>query len=398
MNNKIKIKKSKQRNNWFWWPLFPLYPYGSRNTIFTELVTDLVWSFEQLQGLYYVAVPIRLTVIKVPKGLMLINPLPPTKELLKDLRRLEQKHGPICTIVLPTASGLEHKISMPAMARAFPKALVWICPGQWSFPFQLPLSWLGFPVNRTRVLFADGLPHKESCQWISLGPIDIGLGRFQEIACYHKQSQSLVVTDALIGIEASPPPIFDLDPTPLLFHARDKGSEFLDDSPELRKKGWRRLVLFASYLKPDQLKIPSLLEVFDNAFKPGLRNCKSHFGIYPFKWDKQWELSAKEIIGNKKPLVQIAPVIQRLVFPRAKNEFLRWLDEIKTLKGMKRLISAHYSAPVSFTDRDCIALRRKVNFSNWNRSEGDWTFLGELDKSLLKNSVVPKEPLKNFRD
>ena len=27
----------KGNNNWFWWPLFPLYPYGSRNTVFSEL-------------------------------------------------------------------------------------------------------------------------------------------------------------------------------------------------------------------------------------------------------------------------------------------------------------------------------------------------------------------------
>ena len=167
----------KQDNNWFWWPLFPLYPYGSRNTIFNELVPNLIWSFEQLQGLYYVAVPIRMTVVKVPKGLMLFNPLPPTKSLITELKVLEEKYGPVCTIVLPTASGLEHKISMPAMARIFPKANLWVCPGQWSFPISLPLSWLGFPRSRTRIFFADGLPHKETCKWISLGPIDIGIGR-----------------------------------------------------------------------------------------------------------------------------------------------------------------------------------------------------------------------------
>ena len=70
---------------WPWWPLLPLYPYGRRRTIFRELIPDQIWGFEQLQGLYYVAVPVRLTVVKVEGGLMLINPLPPTTELLRYL-------------------------------------------------------------------------------------------------------------------------------------------------------------------------------------------------------------------------------------------------------------------------------------------------------------------------
>jgi len=60
---------------WNWWPLFPLYPYGKKKTILRELIPDQIWSLEQIQGLYYVAVPIRMTVIKVDNGLMLINPL-----------------------------------------------------------------------------------------------------------------------------------------------------------------------------------------------------------------------------------------------------------------------------------------------------------------------------------
>ncbi|KGG15383.1 MULTISPECIES: DUF4336 domain-containing protein [unclassified Prochlorococcus] len=387
-----------ENNNWFWWPLFPLYPYGSRNTVFTELVPDLVWSFEQLQGLYYVAVPIRMTVVKVPKGLMLINPLPPTIDLIKQLRILENKYGPIRSIVLPTASGLEHKISMPAISRIFSKAILWVCPGQWSYPFSLPLSWLGFPKSRTRIMFADGLPHKEACQWISLGPIDIGLGRFQEVSCYHKQSQSLIVTDALIGVESEPPQLFDLDPTALLFHARDNGYEPLNDSPELRRKGWFRLVLFASYLKPYQLKIPPLLTIFKNAFKPGLRNWKSHFGIYPFLWHKDWESSAREIIGINKPLLQVAPVLQRLVFPRAKIEILRWLDELKELEGMKSLIPAHYSAPIKFTKAECVTLRSSINFTKWSPSNKNWSFLSFVDETLFNKGIIPKDPLKKFRD
>ncbi len=381
---------------WRWWPLLPLYPYGRKRTIFRELLPNQIWSFEQLQGIYYVAVPVRLLVVRVKGGLMLINPLPPTDELLKDLKKLQEKFGPVKTIALPSASGLEHKIALPALARAFPLSRLWLCPGQWSFPFQFPFDWLGIPSSRTNILFADGLPHTDCCEWISLGPIDIGLGRFQEISCFHKPSKSLIVTDALVAIDSSPPDLFDLDPTPLLFHAREKGSEALIDSPILRRKGWLRLVLFASFLKPEKLKIPTISKIIKNSFKPGLRNMRSHLGIYPFSWDEDWELSAKKLVGNNKPLIQVAPVLERLVFPRSKKTFIDWLDKVKLINGMSWLISAHYKGLVNFNQNDAKALKLKIEKGSWDETNGDWKFLGWLDKTLLRNRIVPKNPLGKF--
>ncbi len=383
---------------WNWWPLLPLYPYGRKRTIFRELVPNQIWSFEQLQGIYYVAVPVRLLVVRVKNKLMIINPLPPTEELLADIDILVKKIGPVTTIVLPTASGLEHKIALPALARAFPDSKIWVCPGQWSFPFQLPFDWLGIPSKRTNILLADGFPHSDCCDWLPLGPINIGLGRFQEISCFHKPSKSLLVTDALVGIEETPPELFDLDPTPLLFHAREKGSEELIDSPIARRKGWLRLVLFASYLRPEKLEIPKIKEIFINSFKPNLRNKRAHFGIYPFAWQEGWELSAKKLVGKNKPLIQIAPVIERLVFPRAKKAFITWLNKIESLQDISWLISAHYSGKVRFSRNNIQALKNKINKSDWANSKGDLGFLGWLDQKLLKIGVVPQDPLEKFSD
>ena len=184
MSEAAPISIPNQR--WPWWPLLPLYPYGRRRSVFSELIPGQLWSLEQLQGVYYVAVPVRLTVAKVPGGLMLVNPLPPTGEVRQAIARLEQDHGPVRTIVLPTASGLEHKLPLGPLARVFPDAEVWVCPGQWSFPVQLPLAWLGVPARRTKVLFDDGLPHRDVCEWFSLGPLDLGVGRFQEVSCLHR--------------------------------------------------------------------------------------------------------------------------------------------------------------------------------------------------------------------
>ena len=378
---------------WPWWPLLPLYPYGKRATHFEELIPGQVWSFEQLQGVYYVAVPIRLTVVKVPGGLMLVNPLPPTQELRNGLAALEAEHGPVNAIVLPTASGLEHKLPLGPLARAFPDAELWVCPGQWSFPVQLPLSWLGVPAKRTKILLSDGVPHPEVCQWISLGPLDLGVGRFQEISCLHQPSGALVITDALVGIHSKPPAIFDRDPTPLLFHARDRGDQPLSDSPETRRRGWARLVLFASYLRPHCLRVPAMAELLRYAFRPGLRSWKAHFGVYPFDWQDGWQEDADALMGDDEAKVQVAPVLERLVLPRAQQAITSWLEQLESLSGLTWVIPAHYSAPLSFSTQQASALRTEILQKNWAPSQENWEFLSGIDQQLLDLNVVPKNPI-----
>ena len=387
----VGVNPADQR--WGFWPLLPLYPYGKRATHFEELIPGQVWSFEQLQGVYYVAVPIRLTVVKVPGGLMLVNPLPPTQELRNGLATLEAEHGPVNAIVLPTASGLEHKLPLGPLARAFPDAELWVCPGQWSFPVQLPLSWLGVPAKRTKILLTDGVPHPEVCQWISLGPLDLGVGRFQEISCLHQPSGALVITDALVGIHSKPPAIFDRDPTPLLFHARDRGDQPLSDSPETRRRGWARLVLFASYLRPHCLRVPAMAELLRYAFRPGLRSWKAHFGVYPFDWQDGWQEDADALMGDDEAKVQVAPVLERLVLPRAQQAITSWLEQLESLSGLTWVIPAHYSAPLSFSTQQASALRTEILQKNWAPSQENWEFLSGIDQQLLDLNVVPKNPI-----
>ena len=380
-----------KNQDWKWWPLFPLYPYGSKKTLCRELIPNKIWSFEQIQGIYYVAVPVRMTLVKLDDGLMLINPLPPTNELINELQKIISIHGKLKAIVLPTASGLEHKIGLPSLLRIFDESDVWICPGQWSFPINLPLDFLGIPAKRTKVLLYNGVPFEEECEWTSLGPINLGLGRFQEISCFHKPTSTLHVTDAIVGIDRNPPEIFDYDPTPLLFHSRERGDEVLKDTIELRKKGWARLVLFASYLKPGRLKIPSLGNIFDHSFKKGLINRRSHFGIYPFLWDKDWQDSLHYIMGENSPKLQIAPVLKRLIFPRSREILCDWLESVKNFQGMKYLISAHYSSPISFNKNECDNLLKEVNSENWHKVDENSEFLYNLYQRLYKLGIIPEE-------
>ena len=383
------IQRSTSRR-WPWWPLLPLYPYGERRTLVRELLPGRIWSFEQLQGVFYVAVPIRMTVLRIAGGLMLYGAVPPTGELLTALRELEALHGPVRSIVLGTSSGLEHKLPMPALARAFPEADLWVTPGQWSFPWSLPLAWLGFPASRTRVLGQEGWPHADQLQWTLLGPLDLGVGSFAEAACFDRCSGALLLTDALVAPDPTPPPLFDADPTPRLFHAREVGSEPLVDTPEARRRGWRRLLLFASFLRPSGLSVPPWSEVLAGAFKPGTRQAQAYFGLYPFRWQPDWEADLNAILPAERPVLQVAPVLERLVFPRQRQPLLAWLRQLATFEELRWVVPAHYAAPVFSSAAELAALADQLEARPWAGNEGPWTFLASIDTALVRWGVVPK--------
>jgi hypothetical protein len=383
---------NRSAQQWPWWPLLPLYPYGRRRTLVRELIPGQAWSFEQLQGVLYVAVPIRMTVLRLRQGLLLYAPVPPTAELLAELRTLERLYGPVRTIVLPTSSGLEHKLPVPAMARAFPGAAVWVSPRQWSFPLSLPLPWLGFPAARTRVLFEQGVPHADELSWHPLGPLELGVGTFVDVACFHRESGALLVTDALVAIPPEPPALFDADPTPLLFHARERGTEPIRDTPEQRRRGWWRLALFASYLQPEAVRVAAWTEVLAEAFRPGLRRPCTYFGLYPFRWAPGWEAGFEALLVEGKPGLQVAPVLERLVFPRARSALLNWLRRLAAIEGITHLVPAHYAAPIACTPPDLLALADELQARPWAPSEGSWELLAGLDSRLLRWGLVPAEP------
>jgi len=383
-----------RNRSWPWWPLLPLYPYGHRPTLVRELTPSRIWSFEQLHGIWYVAVPIRMTVVKVAGGLLLYAPVAPTEEVRRALHQLEELHGPVCAIVLPTASGLEHKIPVPAMARAFPKATVWLSECQWSFPLPLPSSWLGFPAGRTKVLGRDGYPHTDQLEWIPLGPLDLGLGSFLEVACLDHASGTLLVTDALVAIHDTPPAIFSLDPTPLLFHARERGSEPLVDTEENRRKGWKRILLFANFFQPSSVRIPPWRLIRSDLLAEGNRRARAHFGLYPFRWSEDWEDQVNQLLSNREETggVTLSPVLERLVLVRAKDMFLDWLRTLATKEDLRQLVGAHYHAPQPLVAEQVSRYARSLETRPWAPSDGSWQTLAAIDERLVRWGVVPTGP------
>ncbi len=53
------------------------------------------------------------------------------------------------------------------------------------------------------------------------------------------------LTDGIISIPENPPAILELDPYPLLFHAKNSAKDLVEDTPENRRRGWQRICLFA---------------------------------------------------------------------------------------------------------------------------------------------------------
>lgn len=211
----------------------------------------------------------RSTIIKLSQGgLFVHNPVAPTAECLQMVRTLENQHGPVRHIVLSSVA-LEHKGTAGAFSRYFPKAEIFAAPGQYSFPIDLPLSFF-FPLGRKiHTLPADSsssTPWYPDIQHTLLGPLlSKGAGGFTDAAFYHSSTRTLLVTDAVVKVEDQPPEIIDEDPRALLYHARDSVDDSIDDTEENRRKGWRRMVLFALTFQPSGIRVLDLSESLKKA-------------------------------------------------------------------------------------------------------------------------------------
>jgi Domain of unknown function (DUF4336) len=386
--------------SWGLWPVVPLYPYGRRQTICKEVVKDTIWNFDQIQGILYVVVPIRMTVVKLEAGgLLVYAPVAPTPECIRLVNELVAEHGNVKYIILPTISGIEHKVFVGPFARYFPTAQVFVAPHQWSFPLNLPLSWLGLPPKRTQVLPEDSskTPFADEFDYAMIGPINLGPGRFAEVAFFHKRSHTLLVTDSVLSISEDPPAIVLLDPYPLLFHAKDHASDIVADIPVNRRKGWQRICLFALYFQPSALNILQWSQVLQDALKAPERSRKAYFGFYPFKWQSDWQRSFNALQGNGRLFV--APILQTLILNRAPKETIDWAEKVASW-DFQWIISCHFDSPIkaqahqfrqafSFLEKQHAVSADLFSSSSYPLPEEDFKALKEIDAVLNKFGIVP---------
>ena len=375
-------------SEWPLWTALPVAPYARRKTI-RKKVTDGVWTFDQLIGIYYVHVPIRMTVTALSDGLFVYAPVAPTKECLSLLQPLIDEYGPVRTILLPSVA-VEHKVNAGPFARAFPSADFYATDKQYSFPLNLPNSFLGLPP------WTKPLPMSSQGTNIWNGELehevlDVKPGpgsEFQDVAVWHKKTGTVMLCDTLIAVNDEPPAILteEIEYTrALLFHARDAPTELVEDTPANRRKGWRRIVLLFNFFFPGAA-------VVDLGLNPLLSLRPYEYGWLgwlPFSWkSEEAELKAFDVYKDSgKPTV--FPIVQIILSRGNSGEVLQeWLNKVSKWK-FHRVIPAHLDAPIAvgpseFVDT-FVFLRNGSNEVRF--CDEDVTFLRKAEESFLNFSV-----------
>ena len=334
------------------WGILPVGTYKRKKTIIETIVPSQLWTLDQKFGILNVQVPLRMTVIALQGGgLFVYNPIAATQEMLGMLQPLIQQYGPIKHICVGSVA-LEHKVYAGVFAQKFPQAQVWLQPGQYSFPANLPDTFLGFPPGRTHLMPAsiDQAPPEWKASGLDfqiLGPIISKDGAFGETVFYHAPTQTLLVTDTCLQVSDEVPAIYESDPAPLLYHARDTITDVVPDTPEVRTRGWKRIVLFGLFFMPSAITIKDL----DTALKERRPDINSDFaGIYPWDWVGDEDASWKGLTGDgNKPLV--APILQTLLLNRSPVEVLDFADKVAQWP-FTRIIPAHLKNNLQFTGKE----------------------------------------------
>ncbi len=201
----------------------------------------------------------------------------------------------------------------------------------------------------------------------------------------------MIVTDTVLEVTAEVPDICNLQPDPLLYHARDTITDVVDNTPEVLQRGWRRIALFALYFTPSAIEVKDA----DVAFKERRPDINSDFlGIYPWDWVGDEKSSFDALTGG----LLVAPILQTLILNREPIEVLDFADAVSKW-DIKRIIPAHFKNDLQYTGAD---FRRAYTFLEAGGEpkgqpkplEADLKLLRESELNLLASgAIVPCPPL-----
>ncbi|RVW30429.1 hypothetical protein CK203_088833 [Vitis vinifera] len=342
-------------------------------------VKDCIWLFEQEQALGFssVSTNIRMTVIKLKSGGLWVHaPIAPTKECIQFLGGLS-KNGtvlegygiwdcfaswqlvkelgaPVEYIILPTFA-YEHKIFVGPFSRKFPQAQIWVAPRQWSWPLNLPLEFFG--IFRAKTLKDEDMstPWASEIEQKVLSSPEVGIGPYVEVAFYHKRSRTLLVTDAVIFVPRQPPECISKESllasaknglaVKLLSKGKEVPEESVVDNKMNRQKGWERMVLQILFLGPSNLLEPnaSFAQMSQKLIvSPIVKTLV--FSKVPEKCALSWYRGVLPITEHKRE--RRFPVMSH-------GQGLD--DGITQDWRFKRIIPAHFSAPINASRSDFLA-------------------------------------------
>lgn len=241
-------------------------------------------------------------------------------------------------------------------------------------------------MNRTHLLDGRSIPFGDQFEYAKLGPIRLGLGPFEEIALFDRRSKTLLVTDSVVSVPEVAPDIIQIDPYPLLFHARETATDTIEDTEANRAKGWQRIALFTFYFQPSGLEIADLVPSAREVVKAPDRSKKAFFGWYPFHWKLGWQRSFEAL---RKHRLIVAPILQRLILNREPQIVIDWADKVASW-DFERIIPCHLAAPI---EADSTEFRSAFGFleKNGDRTlpDEDFDLLKTIEQGLIKTKVTP---------
>ena len=296
------------------------------------------------------------------------------------MRQLEALHGSVRHIGLGTVA-LEHKATLGPFAQYFANtATVWLQPGQWSFPVQLPIEYLGVVQkdDKLRVLPSSQFLHGETSleselasipekryrywarkspvpEWLAdidyetLGPLKFkSVGAYSETAFFHKATRCLVVTDCVCSVTRDAPPIIQEDPRALLFHARDSIDDIVADDLATRRKGWRRMVQFGFVFFPSRIDavpvgraLRDAAHLADPAMAALGADAVPTGRLYPWTWrDGDADVANFDALARDGTLF-CPPILTKLILDREPVRTLEWVDRIARRFDFTHVVPGH---------------------------------------------------------
>lgn len=284
---------------------------------------------------------------------------------------------------------VEHKVNAGPFARAYPEANFYVTDKQYSFPLNLPNSFLGLPPwtkalprsSRGSNMWGGEVEHEV----LTVKP---GVGSmFQDVAMYHRPSKTMLICDAVFAVTENPPRILTEEEEytrALLFHARDSKDEVVDDTPENRRKGWRRIVLLFDFFFPgsgrgDLGPGPVLDALRTPLYRDGWG------GWRPFSWGDDEAKDFEVFSARGKPLV--FPIVQ-IILSRGVDEVRSWL-EVVTSWDFERVVPMHLDAPLAIGPRELedAFLFLRSDYNRVRFCDEDVEFLRKAEQGPLNFSV-----------
>jgi Domain of unknown function (DUF4336) len=232
-------------------------------------------------------------------------------------------------------------------------------------------------------------PDWKDFDYLILGPLISRDGAFGETVFLHKDTKTLIVTDTVLEVTEDVPEICALQPEPLLYHARDTVTQVVENTEEVRKRGWRRIALFGLFFTPSAIDIKTT-EVAVRERRPDINS--DFLGIYPWDWVRDEKPSFDALTGG----LLVAPILQTLILNRAPIEVLDFADAVSKW-DFQRIIPAHFKNNLRYNGAD---FRRAYTFlEEGGEPKGqpkplaaDLQLLRDAEQNLLSSGAIATVP------